>query len=61
MKRVDVYCFGGIMEAIIVGWNELQSKDVRYIGTDDELSGLDLYEDRKGWIYATQERVANRF
>ena len=25
MKRVDVYCFGGIMEAIIVGWNELQS------------------------------------
>ena len=61
MKRVDVYCFGGIMEAIVVGWNELQSKDVRYIGTDDELSGLDLYEDRKGWIYATQERVANRF
>ena len=59
MKRVDVYSFGGIMEAIIVGWNELQSKDVRYIGTDDELSGLDLYEDRKGWIYATQERVAN--
>ena len=59
MKRVDVYCFGGIMEAIIVGWNELQSKDVCYIGTDDELSGLDLYEDRKGWIYATQERVAN--
>lgn len=59
MKRVDVYCFGGIMEAIVVGWNELQGKDVRYIGTDDELSGLDLYEDRKGWIYATQERVAN--
>lgn len=53
MKRVDVYCFGGIMEAVLVGWDELQSKDVRYIGTDDELSGLDLYEDRKGWIYAT--------
>ena len=59
MKRVDVYCFGGIMEAIVVGWDDLQGKDVRYIGTDDELSGLDLYEDRKGWIYATQERVAN--
>lgn len=59
MKRVDVYCFGGIMEAVLVGWGELQGKDVRYIGTDDELSGLDLYEDRKGWIYATQERVAN--
>lgn len=59
MKRVDVYCFDGIMEAIVVGWNELRSKDVRYIGTDNELSGMDLYEDRKGWIYATQEGVAN--
>ena len=29
MKRVDVYCFGGIMEAILVGWDELQGKDVR--------------------------------
>ena len=41
------------MEAIVVGWDELRSKDVRYIGTDNELSGMDLYEDRKGWIYAT--------
>lgn len=47
------------MEAIVVGWDELQGKDVRYVGTDDEISGMDLYEDRKGWIYATQERVAN--
>lgn len=53
MKRVDVYCFGGIVEAILMSWSELKDKDVRYVGTDDELSGLELYEDRKGWIYAT--------
>ena len=54
MKRIDVACFGGIAEAILMSWNELKNKDVRYIGTDDEISGMDLYEDRKGWIYATQ-------
>lgn len=54
MKRIDVACFGGIMEAILMSWSELKDKDIRYIGTDDEISGMDLYEDRKGWIYATQ-------
>lgn len=54
MKRIDVACFGGVMEAILMSWNELKDKDVRYIGTDDEISGMDLYEDRKGWIYATR-------
>lgn len=54
MKRIDVACFGGIVEAILMSWDELQGKDVRYVGTDDEISGMDLYEDRKGWIYATQ-------
>lgn len=54
MKRINVACFGGIIEAIVTPWGELKDKDVRYIGTDDEISGMDLYEDRKGWIYATQ-------
>jgi hypothetical protein len=54
MKRISVACFGGITEAILMSWSELKDKDVRYIGTDYEMSGMDLYEDRKGWIYATQ-------
>ena len=54
MTRTDVACFGGIMEAIVVGWDELSEKNVRYIGTDYELSGLDIYEGEKGWIYATE-------
>lgn len=42
------------MEAIVVDWDELSEKNVLYIGTDYELSGLDIYEDEKGWIYATE-------
>ena len=51
-------CFGGITEAILMSWNELKDKDVRYIGKDDKMSGMDLYEDRKGWIYATNNEKA---
>lgn len=54
MTRIDVACFGGLIEAIVAPWSELMQKDVRYIGTDYEYSGYDLYEDRKGWIYATK-------
>lgn len=55
MKQVRVFLFGVFMNMCFMDKEDLLKKDVRYLGTDTEESGMDLYEDiQTGEIFATK-------
>lgn len=54
MKEVEVMLFNNIDKAGYMDSEELLKQEVRYIGTDYELSGYDIYEHiYTGELYAT--------
>ncbi len=50
----DVELYGAIINAEFMESKKLLKKKVRYIGTDFDYSGYDLYEDGTGKIYCTK-------
>lgn len=54
-QMVTVEFFGMIERAELIDSESLLELNVRYIGTDYEYSGYDLYEDNlTGYLYATK-------
>lgn len=55
MKKVTIKLFNNIDKAEYMDSEELLKQEVRYIGTDYELSGYDIYEQiHTGKLYATK-------
>lgn len=54
-RMVSVEFFGMIERAELIDFEQLLKLNVRYIATDYEYSGYDLYEDNlSGYLYATK-------
>lgn len=52
---VSVELFGMVEKAELIDSELLTELNVRYVGTDFEYSGYDLYEDNlSGYLYATK-------
>ena len=51
-KEVELY--GSLINAEYMDSEKLLKKKVKYVGTDFEFSGYDLYEDGAGKIYCTK-------
>ena len=54
MKMVKIEVYGMLENATYYPKAELMKKNIRYVGTDCEFSGYDIYEDNEtGEYYAT--------